>query len=700
MMDEHTNLLAKEKSPYLLQHAHNPVNWHPWGQAAFDEARAKDKPVFLSIGYSSCHWCHVMEEESFENPEIARLLNEAFVCIKVDREERPDIDGVYMEVCRMMTGGGGWPLTILMTPDKSPFFAGTYLPPESRWGRPGLKELALRVGEMWRSDREKLLETGEKVKEALISSAPAGGDSVPGEKLLSEAFEAYSRSFDARWGGFGGKPKFPAPQNLMFLMRYRGKASGVSALKMVEKTLDAMRSGGIYDQIGYGFHRYSVDEKWLVPHFEKMLYDQALISMACLEAYQATGFKKYSRTAAEVFGYVLERMRSRKGGFYTSEDADSEGGEGSFYLWTEDEVERGAGKEYADLAVTAFGLSPQGNFIDARRPMEGKDNVLSFQFTEAELADRFGLTPAELGKRIETIRKRLLAVRNGRPRPPLDDKILASWNGLMTAALARGGRVLEDDTLTKAAEEASNFVFSKMYADGRLYHRYRDGDAAVSGNLDDYAFLLWGEIELYETTFHTVHLERALKIAGTLDKHFRDEENGAFFFTSDDAEKVLVRRSTIEGGAVPSGNGIAAWSLIRLSRLTGDTGLEESGLGVLKAFAPLVSRAPHLFPGYLIGLDYAIGPSREVVITGRPGGADTLALFGELRRRFLPRTVLLFRPDGKEGKELDRLAPFSKEMESSGGKAEAFVCVKRACMNPVDKPSRLAKLLETRAKNG
>ncbi|HEY9206982.1 MAG TPA: thioredoxin domain-containing protein, partial [Candidatus Methanoperedens sp.] len=607
-----TNRLFSEKSPYLLQHAYNPVDWYPWGQEAFEKAKNEDKPVFLSIGYSSCHWCHVMERESFEDDEVAKLMNETFVSIKVDREERPDIDGIYMKVCQVMTGSGGWPLNILMTPDKKPFLALTYVPKESKFGRAGMLEMIPRIRDMWKKNRR----GAENLASQVISSlkevhAPRG---TLDKDVLNTAYEQLLEIFDERYGGFGEAPKFPTPHNLTFLLRYFRRTGDIMALRMVERTLTGMRMGGIYDHVGFGFHRYSTDVAWVVPHFEKMLYDQALLAMAYAEAYQATGDEEYGKTAREILTYVIRDMTSKDGGFYSGEDADSEGVEGKFYFWTTGELRSALGEE-SGLIEKIFNVNEEGNFRDEGR-RNGK-NILFMTENISEIASHFKMPVKELQKKLDTARLELFNAREKRVHPGKDDKILADWNGLMIAVLAKCAQVFDDRSYEEAAKKAADFVLSKMTdANGTLYHRYRDDDIAVPAFLDDYAFMVWGLIELYETGFDVSYLRTALELNNILLEHFWDKENGGFYFTSDTAESLLLRKKEIYDGAVPSGNSVAMQNLVRLGRMTANPELENKAAEVGQAFFGSILQMPVSYTHLMVALDLATGPSCEVIIAG------------------------------------------------------------------------------------
>jgi len=680
------NRLALEKSPYLLQHAHNPVDWYAWGDEAFERAKSEDKPVFLSIGYSTCHWCHVMERESFADEEAARVLNAAFVCIKVDREERPDLDQHYMAVCQMLTGSGGWPLTIVMTPDKQPFFAGTYFPKSRRWGRTGLLELAPLIGEAWRTRKEEVLRSAAEIIAAVDRGRPlARAESGGGlsRATLDEAFRELAADFDECRGGFGGAPKFPIPHHIGFLLRYWKRTGRAEALAMAEKTLAAMRQGGIYDHLGFGFHRYSTDADWLVPHFEKMLYDQALLAEVYAEAFSATGKDEYKRTAGEIADYVLRDLASPEGGFSTAEDADSEGEEGKFYLWTTDELGDVLGPEEAKLAARVFGLEAGGNFSEPGRSKDGR-NILHGSRTAEGPAGR-----------IEKIRQKLFLAREERVRPFKDTKVLADWNGLMIAALASVFRATGEDRYLLAAERAAGFILERMRApDGRLLHVSANGEARVPAFLDDYAFLIKGLLGLYEGGFDSGYLEKAIEFARLTIEHFWDEKEGGFFFAAD-APEVGARRKEIYDGAVPSGNSVMLMNLLRLARFTGRQDFEEKATRLAETFSPDVGGHPRMYTEFLRGLDFALGPSREVVVVGKWEAPDVRELLKALRGLYLPNTVTLFKPTDRAetGRVIERLAPFTKDMDVGGGHAAAYVCSGGTCLRPVSSVAELLDLL-------
>ncbi len=710
------NRLVFEQSPYLLQHAGNPVDWYPWGEEAFATAAAQDKPIFLSIGYATCHWCHVMERECFEDPEVAALLNAEFICIKVDREERPDVDRIYISVTEAMTGGAGWPMTIVMTPDRKPFFAGTYFPKRGSMGRPGLMEILPQLATAWRSDRAGILRAADQSVEFLRQQDVAAAGGVPGGDALDRAYEQLAQAFDANHGGFGQAPKFPVPHNLRFLLRYAQRSEQAHAQEMVETTLDAMRRGGIWDHLGYGFHRYSTDDRWLVPHFEKMLYDQALLAMAYLESYQATGRVADAQTAREIFTYVLRDMSVPEGGFASAEDADSEGEEGKFYLWTPAQVGAALGTQEGELFdrvydVRASSNSPQRGGAPERGDSEehgvarGRGEVqerdgnlapsiLHLARPIGEWADTLGVPTTQLQQRLERARQKLLLARQRRVRPLRDDKVLADWNGLMIAALSMGARVLDEPEYAQAARRAADFVFTHLRNErGQLLKRYRAGAAGLAATLDDYAFMLWGLLELYEATFDLRDLEAAVGLAHDMIRDYGDPAAGGFFLSGAAREDLLVRSKVGDDAAIPSGNSVAALVLLRLSRMTGEPAFARAADGVFKAFAPSVQRNPAGHSQMLVALDFALGPSYEVVIAGAPGAADARVMLRALEQRFLPNKVVLLRPDGPDAARLATLAEFTQSQSSLGGRATAYVCRDFACRAPTTDPQQMLAAL-------
>ncbi len=673
-MNTQTNRLIHEKSPYLQQHAHNPVDWYPWGEEAFAAAREQDKPVFLSIGYATCHWCHVMAHESFENREAAKLLNEAFICIKVDREERPDIDQIYMTVCQMMTGQGGWPLTIVMTPQKEPFFAATYIPRESRFGRSGLVELIPQLSNAWKNRRDEIAASVTQITRALSGSQSAPG--VLKENILELAWQAARQSYDPEHGGFGGAPKFPAAHRLTFLMR-RNRAD---SKEMVLPTLDALRRGGIWDHAGFGIHRYSTDREWLVPHFEKMLYDQAMLALACMEAVEAYGDESARRTAEQIFEYVLRDMTAPDGGFYSAEDADSEGVEGKFYVWSLEELRSVLDASELELAVKRFNVQPGGNFRDESTGKKTGENILHLSGPAAE--------PAAF----KAIREKLFAAREKRIHPLKDTKVLADWNGLMIAALAKAARVFDEPKYAAAAQRAAGFVLSKMQHDGRLRHRWRDGQTAVPGQLDDYAFMIFGLLELYESTFDVQTLQAAVALNQVVLDRFPDRERGGFYLTADDAEKLLVRPGTMIDGALPSGNSVQMMNLLKLARLTGRAEWETVANRTAEAFAETIHRAPDGFSQALQAVQFACKGAVEIVIVGRLGAPATQAMIRAVRSVYLPdKVVLLKEPDDPA---IIKLAPFTGTQEQIGGNVTVYICRDFSCEQPLTDPDEVLRKLQ------
>ncbi|GAB7387628.1 thioredoxin domain-containing protein [Bacillaceae bacterium] len=689
------NRLIHEKSPYLLQHAYNPVDWHPWGEEAFAIAKAEDKPIFLSIGYSTCHWCHVMERESFEDEEVAAFLNRHFVPVKVDREERPDIDHIYMTVCQEMTGQGGWPLTVIMTPEKEPFFAGTYFPKKRRFGRPGLMEILAHIHERWAQDKEAVRKTAKRVTEAIRERATAkneqaealGGETVLSRETLHKAYAQYVDTFDPEYGGFGEAPKFPTPHHLLFLLRYWKTTGDPHALAMVEKTLQCMHAGGIYDHLGFGFARYSTDRRWLVPHFEKMLYDNALLAYTYLEAYQATKDGRYAQVAEEIFTYVLRDMTSPEGAFYSAEDADSEGVEGKFYVWTPGEIKGVLGEEDGAWFCRIYGVTEHGNFA-------GK-NILNLIDSPLErFAQDENLEIEALHNKLASLRKKLFAAREKRVHPHKDDKILTAWNGLMIAALAKGAQVLGQERYLEAGEKALAFIFAKLRrSDGRLLARYRDGEARYPGFLDDYAFLIWALLELYEASFDPQYLEDALRLHRDMIKLFWDNKEGGLFFYGEDSERLIMRPKELYDGAIPSGNSVAALNLLRLAKITADEEITRLAERQLQTFAAKAERYPSAYAYFLMAHWFALGPSKEIVLAGDPADREFRELLAAVRSYYLPEAVTLVHPEGKEGERVETIAPFIKGQRAVGGRPTAYVCENYACHAPVTDEEELRSLL-------
>ncbi|UQZ32177.1 hypothetical protein C2I18_00580 [Paenibacillus sp. PK3_47] len=686
------NRLANEKSPYLLQHAHNPVDWYPWGDEAFAKAKSENKPVFLSIGYSTCHWCHVMERESFEDQEVAELLNNNYVAIKVDREERPDIDALYMSVCQALTGSGGWPLTVLLTPDKKPFYAGTYFPKRRMFGRIGLMDVLEQIHSKWQQDGAALEKLGDELLEDLqaldrknAQSAEPGA--IPGEELLHAAYEEYRSQFDEEYGGFGSAPKFPTPHNLSFLLAYSEAYKQPDALRMVEKTLEAMFQGGMYDHIGFGFSRYSTDREWLVPHFEKMLYDNALLAITYLEAFQLTGKPLYAEIAEKIFTYVKRDMTSAEGAFYCAEDADSEGVEGKFYVFTREEIEEALGLEDMHSYCNVYGITPEGNFEGANIP-----NLL--KGLPEDIAESLGMNPLGLKTRMEEWREKLFAYREQRIHPSKDDKVLTSWNGLMIAALAKGAKALQQPEYAKAAGAAADFIWDKLRReDGRLLARYRDGESAIPAYVDDYAFMIWGLTELYEATGQALYLERALVLKDGLLELFHDQDGGGFHFTGHDGEPLPIRSKEWYDGAIPSGNSVAARMLWKLSVITQDVELKAIAERTAAVLASAASEYPPGYSMYLQAHLAMISGGREWVLSGKREDSALHSMLAQVQQVYLPDAALLVNwEDGGEG-ELVKLLPHLADKPAIEGKATAYECRNFACRQPLTSLEAVKELL-------
>lgn len=687
---DHSRLSAA-KSPYLLEHARDLVDWYPWGAEAFEQAKKENKLIFLSSGYSSCHWCHVMQEEDFENPQVARLMNHFFISILVDREELPSVDNQYLAVCEMLTGSGGWPLNLIMTPEGKPFFASTYIPRESEDGRPGILQLLPEIERKWQDHPGELSKGADRVERELLKSLDRNTPGSPvGAPALAEAYQELAARFDNRNAGFGGVPKFPPALEILFLLRYWKRTGNANALKMVERTLDAMRSGGIFDQLGFGFYRYTIDAGWRTPHFEKMLYDQALLALAYTEAYQATGGQQYEATARGIFTYVLRELTSPQGPFYTAEDADSNGTEGGYYLWTEDQIRQVLGPE-SGLAIKAFGIRAKGNFPGGSRG----ENVLVQSAIASQLSAKFDLSPKAFEASEEKARQKLLAARLKRAHPRVDEKVLTGWNGLMIAALAQGAQAFGDDKYMLAAERAADFLLAHARSgDGRLYHVYEDQEAAVPGNLNDYSFCVWGLIELYEASFQARYLRAALELNRQLVQHFWDVQNGGFYFTADDDHNNVIREKNIDDVELPSGNGVEALNLLRLADMTGDTGLASRAMQVERAFAGNISGGPADHMSALLAASYALNGAYEVVIAGNAGAADTLAMLRAASAPFLPNKIVLLRPTNVSAPGILQLADFTRNDSSIDGKATAYVCLKYRCDLPTTDPRKMLQLLQ------
>lgn len=693
-LNKNSNRLINEKSPYLLQHAHNPVDWFSWSEEAFEKARKENKPIFLSIGYSTCHWCHVMEHESFEDIETAELMNKVFVSIKVDREERPDIDNIYMTVCQMMTGSGGWPLSIVMTPDKKPFFSGTYFPKESKYGRIGFKELINNINEAWINKRSEIESSADELTNYLQKINSSSGVAIKlNPDIFNIAYNNFETRFDPVNGGFGTSPKFPSPYNLMFLLRYWRRSGDNKALEIVTKTLMEMRKGGIFDQVGFGFHRYSTDRNWLVPHFEKMLYDQALLIIAYTETYQATQNIDFKKTAEEIIQYVLRDMTSPEGEFYSAEDADSESEEGKFYLWTHEELSKILEKTDAEFVFNVFSTNPNGNFHEEATGKSSGENILHLSKSLDVLAINLNIDKNNLIQRLESIRQKLFIEREKRAHPYKDDKILTDWNGLMIAALAKAGSIFNNDDYIVAAEK--NFSFIDKYLmnkDGKLLHRYRDGDSSIAGNIDDYAFLIWGLIELYEATFKASYLIKAVELTDSVLKYFWDDSNGGFFFTPDFGEKLLVRTKEIYDGAIPSGNSVMFNNLIRIARMTAISIYENYANSLQDYFSEYVQKTPSGSSLFLSAFQFMIGPSYEIIVAGNRKDPETQNIINSIKQKFIPNKVLLL----KDPTSIEYSPPFEylNSYDQINSKPAIYICKNFICNLPTTNINEALRLLE------
>jgi uncharacterized protein YyaL (SSP411 family) len=684
MDHKYTNRLIHETSPYLLQHAHNPVDWYPWGEEAFERAKREDKPILLSIGYSSCHWCHVMEKESFENENIARMMNERYINIKVDREERPDLDELYLNTVQVISGAGGWPMTVFLTPDLIPFHAGTYFPPEDRGGIPSFSKILVIVSDYYRSHPEEVEKMVAQVENALhqiVSFVPS--QATLNKEILKNAFKGLESQFDATFGGFGEAPKFPNSMALSFLLRYWKKFDSKEALKMVESTLEKMANGGIYDHLGRGFHRYSVDERWLIPHFEKMLYDQALLSSTYFEAYQATRKERYCRVAEEVLDFVLREMTSPEGAFYSTQDADSEGQEGKFYVWSRDQIEASLGKEKAALFCDYYGVTLQGNF-------EGEYSVFHIASSLRKVSQRFSVPIKDLENVIEEGQKRLFVEREKRVKPGKDKKILTSWNGLMISGFVNGFKSTGKQQYLDQAEKAIDFILQEMKKDGYLMRVFREDKRQMKGFSEDYAFFIQALIDLYEATFEIDWLKKADELNEKMIQQFWDEDKGGFFFTGTQNEPLIARSKNPYDHTIPSSNSVAVFNLIRLSYLTGKESLKEKAGQILRLFQGFLSGHPSGFAHMLSGLSFFLNPE-EIGIIGSKEDSRTKSMLREIYHAYLPNKILSLRePQGSiEGDWF----PFLVEKEITEVPT-TFVCKNFTCLAPVKDAKELRQILE------
>ncbi len=684
--DRKPNHLAGQTSPYLLQHLHNPVDWYAWGPEALGRAKKEGRPIFLSIGYAACHWCHVMERESFESEEIAKFLNENFVAIKVDREERPDLDEIYMNAVQIMTGQGGWPLSVFLTPDGKPFFGGTYFPPDDRYGRAGFLAVLRKIHEIWTTRPAEVAQSAEQMTERLRGIGDSATGALDGEMAgrpeMARAAAEVAGRFDEEWGGFGAAPKFPPESTLALLLREHARSEEKLPLRMVETTLDRMALGGMYDQVGGGFARYSTDEKWLVPHFEKMLYNQALLVPVYMDAWLLTGKPLYRRIVEETLDFVRREMTDSRGGFHSSLDADSEGHEGRFYVWTPAEVASVLGKDDGDLFCRVYGITPDGNFEGRSIP-----NLLGGDL--AEHAKRVGSKEEDWVRRLAPLRAKLLAAREKRVRPASDDKVLAAWNGLMITAFARASQAFGREEDLSSALRAADFALGNLMKERRLLASYRAGRAHLNAYLDDHAFLARGLVDLYESCFDRKYLDAATAIARTMVLRFEDGAAGGFFFTSSDHETLLARNKSLYDGALPAGAGVAVEALMRLAAHRNDPRLRASAERALRAYRPVVARAPSGFASLLAAADFARGPVQEIAIVGAGSDPATRALLAVVRSRFLPNRIVAMAPPGGSVADL----PLLDGKALLGGRPAAYVCRNYACRAPTSDPEVLARSL-------
>lgn len=686
------NRLINEKNPYLLQHAYNPVDWYPWCDEAFERAKTENKPVFLSIGYSTCHWCHVMEKESFEDDQVAKLMNDSFISIKVDREERPDIDGIYMSVCQMITGSGGWPLTVVMTPDKKPFFVGTYFPKYDRFNRIGMMELIPKIKDIWTTRKDEVLKSADEITSSINNQLSAQGSEEIKETILDKAYQELYRNFDDESGGFNTAPKFPSPHNLMFLLRYWKSKNESKALEMVEKTLIQMRLGGIYDHIGFGFARYSTDRNWLVPHFEKMLYDQAMLVMAYTETYLATKNMFYKKTAEEILEYVLRDMTNNEGGFFSAEDADSEGEEGKFYLWNADEIRNILSKDESDLTIKVFNIKENGNWIDEAKGTTSTTNIFHLKKSIKEISDELNIDTDDFSERLSVIRKKLFDYRKKRIHPHKDDKILTDWNSLMISALAKAYQAFNNKVYLDAAEKSFKFLENNLInKNGKLLHRYKDGESAVEAFIDDYAFLINALLDLFESTFDFGYFEKALGLQSIIDKEFWDNKGG-YYFTSIQNEKLIARQKDVYDGAVPSGNSIALLNLVRLFKITADLDYQTKIDTAIKYFSGQIYRIPSAFCMFLCGLNFLFSNSTEIVIVSESKDSIDSKALDLIRNNFNPNKIVLLKLIEKE-KKYNLFFPYTGEMKLLDGRTTFYICSNYSCKQPVNKVSELEKLI-------
>ncbi|MBI2821463.1 MAG: thioredoxin domain-containing protein [Acidobacteria bacterium] len=699
------NRLVDEKSPYLLQHAYNPDDWYPWGSAAFEKARKESKPIFLSVGYSTCHWCHVMERESFSSPEIAAVMNRHFVSIKVDREERPDVDRVYMTFVQATTGSGGWPMSVFLTPELKPFWGGTYFPPDARNGMPGFRDILSKVAEQWESNREAIVASAGRVTEALknLGGGQADGNLKLDRELLDRTYQWYASAYDPQDAGFEAAPKFPRPVNFNFLLRYYARTGQKKALEMTTQTLRQMARGGVHDHIGGGFHRYSTDKRWFAPHFEKMLYDQAQLAVSYLEAYQLTRDSFLAEIARDIFEYVLRDMTGPEGGFYSAEDADSpvgpanreEQAEGAFYVWSRQEIADLLGKDAA-IVEHYYGVKENGNVErDPFGEFQNK-NILHVAAGLEETAQEFGKPASEVRKILSRSREILFQARAKRPRPHRDDKILTAWNGLMISALSKGYQVLQEERYRKAAERAASFVAAKLLdkPSKLLKRRYREGEAAIEGMIDDYAFFTQGLLDLYETSLDGRWLVTAIELTETQNRLFWDAGRGGFYNTTDKDPSILIRMKEDYDGAEPSPNSVAVLNLLRLSQMSDNKKWHEMAEKSIQAFGKRLAESPQAMPQMMVAVDFHLDKPRQILIAGDSKASDTQAIAREVHRRFIPNKIVVLVDGGAAQQRLAATLDVLNSLRRIDGKATAYICENYVCHRPTNDLAVVAELLD------
>ena len=699
------NRLIDEKSPYLLQHAFNPVNWYPWGDEAFDKAKEEDKFIFLSIGYSTCYWCHVMEREIFEVPEIAEIMNKLFISVKVDREERPDVDRIYMQALQMMTGSGGWPMSIFMTNDLKPFWGGTYIPPETKYGRPGFVDLIKQLDELWRTKRNEIYKNAENLYSVLSEhQASAVPSSMPDGEVLDSGYKIFERMYDDEYGGFGEAPKFPRVSVFNFLFRYAVRTGNEKAKEMVLRTLRKMAAGGIFDQIGGGFHRYSTDARWHVPHFEKMLYDQGQLVSTYLDAYQLTGDEYFSNNVRDVLNYVSNNLTDENGGFYSAEDAESATSadnldikaEGAFYIWSKSELMELLGEEAGNIFVYYYGVESSGNVLEDPHNYFPGNNVLYLAHTIKETATKFDIPVNEVKKMLRDTRTAVYDQREKRINPHLDDKILVSWNGYMISAYSRAYQILHDDSYLLAAERAAIFIKTNLYnaKDRSLLRRFRDGEAGIEANLSDYALLAGSMIDLYEASFNADWIEWADELTDLMIEKFYDEKSGAFYDTPEGSVNLIVRMRDDYDGAEPTGNSIAVMNLLRLSQILDKEKYREIADKTVSYYSDILKKSPHALPQMLAAVDFSLVKPKQIIIAGKANSEDTKMMLNSLHEFYIPNKVIIHSDSEDDSNYVSKNLEIVKYMKMIDGKATAYVCENYACKLPTNDLEVFISLLD------